>query len=133
MSGFGCAMRYCIIAAALSLPFFVQQSSGHGTMMLPVPRQPESLYWYQVGCMIGCTCSGGGKETYPSLASANCTTPATPTLTKASELTWNANGASPMGEWNKYMPWRAPGTSKPLDSCGIASGFDPKASVQYPQ
>ena len=22
----------------------------------------ESLYWYQVGCMIGCTCSGGGKK-----------------------------------------------------------------------
>ena len=29
------------------------------------------------------------------------------------------------------MPWRAPGTSKPLDSCGIASGFLPEAAVQY--
>ena len=30
------------------------------------------------------------------------------------------------------MPWRAPGTSIPLDSCGIASGFLPDAAVQYP-
>jgi hypothetical protein len=37
-----------------------------------------------------------------------------------------------MGQWNKYMPWRAPGTSKPLDACGIASGFSPTAAVQYP-
>lgn len=101
-------------------------------MMEPVPRQPESIYWYQVGCMIGCTCSGGGKETYPSLASVNCQSPATPTLTKASELTWNVLGTSPMGQWNKYMPWRAPGTSKPLDACGIASGFSPDAKVQFP-
>ena len=72
---------------------------------------------------IGCTCSGGGKETYPTAASLNCPNPGTPTLTKASDLTWNVDKASPMGEWNKYMPWRAPGTSKPLDSCGIASGF----------
>jgi len=101
-------------------------------MMEPEPRQPEPLYWYQVGCMIGCTCSGGGKESYPSLASVNCTRPGVPTLTKASELTWNAQGKSPMGEWNKYMPWRAPGTAKPLDSCGIASGFSPDAAVQFP-
>ena len=33
---------------------------SHGTMTEPVPRQPEPLFWYQVGCMIGCTCSGGG-------------------------------------------------------------------------
>jgi hypothetical protein len=30
------------------------------------------------------------------------------------------------------MPWRFPGSSKPIDSCGIASGFLPDATVQYP-
>jgi len=99
--------------------------------MEPEPRQPEPLYWYQVGCMIGCTCSGNGKESYPSPASVSCTQPGVPMLTKASELTWNAQGKSSMGEWNKYMPWRAPGTAKPLDSRGIASGFSHDAAVQY--
>ena len=80
-------MTHCIIVAALLLPFFVQQSTGHGVMMEPVPRQPEPLYWYQVGCMIGCTCSGGGKEQYPTLGGVNCKTPGTPTLTKGNELT----------------------------------------------
>merc|ERR1719253_1018814 len=82
--------------------------------------------------MIGCTCSGGGKEQYPAPESMNCKTPGTPTLSKAAELTWNAQAQSPAGDWNKYMPWRAPGTAKPLDSCGIASGFDPAAAVGFP-
>lgn len=119
-------------AVKLVLLVLVHPSDGHGVMMEPEPRQPEPMFWYQVGCMIGCTCSGGGKESYPSPASMNCTKPGVPTLTKASELTWNAQGKSSMGEWNKFMPWRAPGTAKPLDSCGIASGFSPNAAVQYP-
>lgn len=105
---------------------------GHGTMISPTPRQPESLYWYQVGCMIGCTCSGGGKETYPSLESVNCKNPIEPTNTEVSGLTWNAHFQSPRQDWNKYMPWRAPGSAIPLDACGIASGFLPTAAVQFP-
>lgn len=110
----------------------VVRVSSHGTMVLPTPRQPESLYWYQVGCLIGCECSGGGKETYPTKESMNCLKPAEPTLTKAEFLTWNIEDNSPRGSWNQLMPWRAPGTSKPLDSCGIASGFLPTAKDQYP-
>jgi hypothetical protein len=104
---------------------------GHGNMVEPAPRQPEPLYWYQVGCLAGCRCSGGGKETYPTPESMDCENPAEPTLPVA-QRTWNTAAASPKGDWNKYMPWRAPGTSVPLDACGIASGFDPKAEVQYP-
>jgi len=108
--------------------------SGHGTMIEPIPRQPESVYWYQVGCMIGCRCSGGGKEDYPTLESVNCTTPAEPSLTIDNHelLTFNTKNQSPRGKWNQYMPWRFPGSSKPIDSCGIASGFLPDATVQYP-
>lgn len=29
------------------------------------------------------------------------------------------------------MPWRAPGRAKPLNSCGVASGFLPTAAVQF--
>jgi len=121
--------------------------SSHGTMVYPTPRQPESVYWYQVGCLIGCKCSGGGKEQYPSPESMDCESPARPTLTSAEYLTWNIgvggvgnddNGsagfpaASIKKNWNQYMPWRSPGSSIPIDSCGIASGFDPNAKVQYP-
>ena len=82
--------------------------------------------------MIGCTCSGGGKETYPTKESLKCNTPDTPTLTNPKYLTWNIDHQSREGDWNKFMPWRKPGSAKPLDSCGIASGFLPSAAVQYP-
>ena len=81
--------------------------------------------------MIGCRCSGSGKETYPTPSSVGCTNPADPTLL-APDRTWNVKAASPEGDWNKYMPWRAPGTATPIDACGIASGFSPDANVQYP-
>eukprot|EP00949_MAST-11_sp_MAST-11-sp1_P000722 g722.t1 len=119
------------MAAILLLLLLVNGAHGHGTLLAPTPRQPESIYWYQVGCMAGCKCSGGGKETYPTPSSLNCETPKAPTL-PAAERTWNIDGASPKGDWNEHMPWRAPGSSIPLDACGIASGFDPNAKVQYP-
>uniref|UniRef100_A0A7S4JER8 Chitin-binding type-4 domain-containing protein n=1 Tax=Odontella aurita TaxID=265563 RepID=A0A7S4JER8_9STRA len=97
-------------------------------MTIPKPRQPESLYWYQVGCMIGCKCSGGGKEMYPTLESVGCDTPAEPTNPVR---TWNNENTSPKGDWNKYMPWRSPGSAIPLDSCGVAGGFLLTAAVQY--
>jgi len=108
--------------------------SGHGTLVSPIPRQPESMYWYQVGCAIGCECSGGGKEDYPDLEEI-CekagSTPANATL-PLSASTWNSRSESPRGDWNALMPWRSPGTAVPLDMCGIASGFLPSADVQYP-
>ena len=82
--------------------------------------------------MIGCTCTGDGKETYPTKESLKCNTPDTPTLTNPKYLTWNIDHQSREGEWNKFMPWRKPGSAKPIDSCGIASGFLPSAAVQYP-
>jgi len=119
---------------SLAPPFVILSdvAEGHGTMIIPEPRQPESVYWYQVGCLIGCRCTGSGKEEYPTIQSLDCPNPIEPTHTDPSSLTWNTNGASPRGEWNEYMPWRAPGSSLPLDSCGIASGFLPSADVQYP-
>ena len=126
-----------IIIVTLAIGYILQillphYAYSHGTMTEPVPRQPEPLFWYQVGCMIGCTCSGGGKETYPTKESVNCNTPDTPTLTDPKFLTWNIDNKSVKGDWNKYMPWKKPGSAKPIDSCGIASGFDPKATTQYP-
>eukprot|EP00521_Asterionellopsis_glacialis_P012969 CAMPEP_0195293008 /NCGR_PEP_ID=MMETSP0707-20130614/11408_1 /TAXON_ID=33640 /ORGANISM="Asterionellopsis glacialis, Strain CCMP134" /LENGTH=477 /DNA_ID=CAMNT_0040353615 /DNA_START=69 /DNA_END=1502 /DNA_ORIENTATION=+ len=120
------------VHVALCILIQIKTVQSHGTLTIPPPRQPESLYWYQVGCVIGCTCSGSGKEQYPTLESLDCLKPAEPTILDSEQLTWNANGNSPRSEWNKYMPWRSPGSAVPLDSCGIASGFLPNASEQYP-
>ena len=62
--------------------------------------------------------------------SVGCSSPETPALPKEF-ATFNADDTSPMGAWNKYMPWRFPGRAKPLDSCGVASGFLPTAAVQF--
>ena len=80
-------------------------------MVIPEPRQPEPLYWYQVGCLIGCVCTGEGKETYPTASALNCTTPAVPTNINTKSLTWNIDGKSPKKSWNSLMPWRSPGSS----------------------
>ena len=122
--------------AALAAVALLAGARGHGTMVYPAPRQPESLYWYQVGCLIGCECSGNGKENYPTDESLGCATPAAATVA-GHQLTWNVAGQSPHkaaggGDWNAHMPWRAPGQARVLDSCGIASGFKPDAKVQYP-
>ena len=92
---------------------------AHGNMLTPIPRQPEPRYFYSVGCMSGCNCSGGGKEPYPSLASVGCATPTEPTL-PVSSRTWNTAATSPKGDWTRYMPWRAPGTAIPLDVRALA-------------
>jgi len=125
-------MRILLPPSLLSLLLLVvvhDDVDGHGTMIDPSPRQPESLYWYSVGCMIGCVCSGGGKETYPSLESVECVDPIEPTNNDA--LSWNVDSKSPREDWNRYMPFRSPGSSIPLDACGIASGFLPTAAVQF--
>ena len=46
---------------------------GHWVLTTPTPRQPKPVYWYSVGCNIGCKCSGDGKEMYPTPKSLNCT------------------------------------------------------------
>ena len=103
--------------------------SWHSARAHPAPARVNLLV--SGGMYGGLQVLGGGKETYPTPSSLNCETPKAPTLS-AAERTWNIDGASPKGDWNEHMPWRAPGSSIPLDACGIASGFDPNAKVQYP-
>merc|ERR1719512_619720 len=59
---------------------------------------------------------------YPTAASLGCDAPQEPTLPKQFR-TWNIEGKSGQGDWGMYMPWRSPGSSMPLNSCGVASGF----------
>ena len=101
-----------MISPAMLLPLLIGHAVGHGVMMSPTPRQPDPIYWYQVGCMTGCNCSGGGKEQYPSLASVNCNTPATAVLeTKFS--TWNAKGDSANGKVRNHIMSSSISTHQP--------------------
>merc|ERR1719291_260821 len=60
-------------------------------------------------------------------ADAKCSNPTEPTLPEHAR-TWNIEGASSHGDWTKYFPWRAPGSSIPMDPCGVFDGFDPPRS-----
>ena len=86
-----------LLAGALAAAGMVRGARGHGAMLSPTPRQLEPMFWYQVGCMIGCTCSGGGKEMYPTPQSVGCSDPLEPTL-KTSDRTWNVCAESPRGD-----------------------------------
>ena len=114
---------------ALAVLSLVAQADAHATMTSPTPRQPESLYWFQVGCLIGCTCAGKGKEMYPTFAgyggasALGCDAPTEPTNNDPPFRTWNVDNLSRAGDWTRYFPWRAPGHANPLDACSIASGF----------
>ena len=52
--------------ATVGFLFNVQEVTAHAHMTFPAPRQPEPVYWYSVGCAIGCNCTGDGKEMYPN-------------------------------------------------------------------
>jgi hypothetical protein len=81
----------------------------------------DACLYYQVGCFAGCgTCSLRGKDLYPTASdleqAGNCK-PIEPTLgggDPAEEYklrTHNIDGLSPMGDWTKPNPWRAPGSA----------------------
>jgi hypothetical protein len=108
----------------------VFEVASHAAMVSPVPKQPDSLYWFQVGCYLGCLCAGRGKEAYPSPQDNDCPFPREPSNNEPDKRTFNVHNLSPKGDWSKYFPWRGPGFAVPLDSCGIASGFK-KNEVNY--
>ena len=89
-------------------------------------RKPSSLR-YSIPCSarssvssVHAICTQGY---YAQPEDFNCTTPKEPTVNSVRERTWNVHNRSAKGDWTKYMPWRAPGSSIPIDPCGVATGF----------
>lgn len=112
---------YISLAAA---SIVVKHVSGHATLVSPDPRGQDGNLWYQVGCQIGCNCSGtSSKQLYVTPASFGCTRPMEPTNNNPLTRSWNVNNLSPEGDYAKYNPWRAPGHAVPISGCGVASGF----------
>ena len=85
--------------------------------------------WFNIGCNGGCDkCTvgqgpNGGGNGYVTPFSMNCTVrgepvgpgmrvliPGADTLPHALR-TWNIDNKSKAGDWTKFMPWRAPGSS----------------------
>ena len=48
--------------------------------------------------------------------------------------TWNIGNPSPMGDFTKYHPWRAPGRSPTVDPCGVGGAYlEPEEGGIAPQ
>ena len=65
---------------------------------------------------------GGSANTYGAPNSSECPSPLEPTLPEKLR-TWNIEGRSPMGDFTKYHPWRAPGHAPVTDPCGLAGAY----------
>jgi hypothetical protein len=68
-----------------------------------------------------------GKQprfTYNTYGAPNCEgwKPAEPTLPEKYR-TWNIGNPSPMGDFTKYHPWRAPGFAPTSDPCGMGGAY----------
>ena len=96
--------------------------------------------WFNVGCNGGgdvCTTGGGpygGGNGYVTPYSMACSVdgtavgpgmdvhiPGADTLPPEAR-TWNIGNKSKMGDWTKFMPWRAPGSVASRDPCGVGAG-----------
>lgn len=96
--------------------------------------------WFNVGCNGGCdictTGEGpyGGGNGYVTPYSMACSVdgtavgpgmdvhiPGADTLPPEAR-TWNIGNKSKMGDWTKFMPWRAPGSVASRDPCGVGAG-----------
>merc|ERR1712080_410426 len=112
-----CLLKFLCFFATLGL------ADAHGMMNRPSPRNNDgnkdfkkqpgctgaACYWYSVGCISGCKCSGYEKDIvnggyYMKPADAKCSNPTEPTLPEHAR-SWNIEGKSSHGDWTKYFPW----------------------------
>jgi len=123
-----------MIAILLALAW---HTLGHGVMITPPAResgvfaQPGnhgscnygSCMWFSQGCTIGCDCNEDND--FNNFFNSECTTSQEPIVNDPKYRTFNIhNDAHPPlpKDWTYYHPWRAPGTAKVLNPCGLAGG-----------
>jgi len=111
--------------------------SGHGNMITPpawesgINATPGNhgacekgaCFWFSQGCTIGCDCNEDNDMA--NFFSSECNTTQKPIVNDPEYRTFNIyNNAKPPipQDWTHYHPWRAPGTAKVLNPCGLAGG-----------
>ena len=87
--------------------------------------QNFACLWFNQGCQPGCkhcTDIAGGAANPDSESPDACSEPngtMAPTLNGPNLRTYRD---SPLGDWTRKNPWRAPGHSPVFSSCGLAGG-----------
>ena len=100
----------------------------------------DECLWFNEGCWIGCATNCSSKMpannprargyekspqfTFNTYGEPNCAgwAPVEPTLPEKYR-TWNIGNRSPMGDFTKYHPWRAPGHAPTSDPCGMGGAY----------
>jgi hypothetical protein len=107
---------------------------------------PGGNMWFSHGCTIGCTvCNDTGVPVGPGFPRDHAGTKSSPnmggyygdgcpndhskskkpTIMDPELTTMNAQAAGHVVDgrpWSEWHPWRAPGSTAPLDACGVAGG-----------
>jgi len=127
-----------MILCSFTLLYLINYVSGHASMYIPPPRSagagakpiftPGSCnngacMWFSQGCTIGCACNEDNTHFHQHLCDNSTVEPL---VNDPKYRTFNRfnNHSIPFwpADWTKWHPWRYPGTSVPLNPCGLSGG-----------
>jgi len=117
--------------------FLAWHAAGHGTMLIPPAREAGvnttpgnrgacengACMWFNQGCTIGCDCNEDND--FKNFFSSECNTTQNATVNDPEYRTFNIHNQAVYpypSDWSYYHPWRAPGTAKLLNPCGLSGG-----------
>jgi len=117
--------------------FLAWHAAGHGTMLIPPAREAGAnttpgnrgpcengaCIWFSQGCTIGCNCNEDNDP--DTFFKSGCNTTQNATVNDPEYRTFNIHNQAVYpypSDWSYYHPWRAPGTAKVLNPCGLSGG-----------
>jgi hypothetical protein len=121
------------------IALFVGLAAGHGSLVIPPPRNvtvdtpqewgrnigcdDNSCMWFNQGCTADCkTCDSSNAG---SLGSSHCEDPDSeykPFITEKEFITYDTSDLGNQTNILEKHPWRYPGKAPVIDSCGVTSG-----------
>jgi len=117
--------------------FLAWHATGHGTMLIPPAREAGATttpgnhgpcengacIWFSQGCTIGCDCNEDNDPA--TFYKSGCNTTQKAIVNDPEYRTFNIYNQAVypyLSDWSYYHPWRAPGTAKVLNPCGLSGG-----------
>jgi len=117
--------------------FVAWHVAGHGTMLIPPAREAGAnttpgnrgacengaCMWFNQGCTIGCDCNEDND--LANFFKSECNTTQKAIVNDPEYRTFNIHNQASYpypSDWSYYHPWRAPGTAKLLNPCGLSGG-----------